>query len=73
MKPKSCGASQARLKMAPVSEQQTYLQKALLLIEAVGGRVEIQKVNSDADNLISARNCDIKFMGDRPSIAYTKH
>ena len=62
-----------RLKLAPYNEQAKYMQQALKLIEAYGGRIEIQKVNSDADNLISQRNYDVKFIGDRPTIAYKKH
>ena len=59
--------------MAPITEQQRYMQQALQLIESVGGRVEIQKVNSDADNLISARNFDVKYKGDRPTIGFKKY
>ena len=73
IKPKSCSASTKRLKLKPVNEQQEYLIKALQLIETVGGRTEIQKVSADEDNLISQRNMDIKYIGDRPSIGYTRH
>ena len=58
--------------MAPISEQRKYMQQAMKLIEALGGRVEILRVNGDLDYIISNRNCDVKYMGDRPSIGYTK-
>lgn len=72
IKPKSCAASVKRLKLQPISQQQEYLVKALRLIETLGGRTEIQLMNLDEDTLISQRNMDVKYMGDRPSIARKK-
>ena len=46
---------------------------ALEMIEMFGGRIVIDKVNNDNDNLISSKSYDVKFMGDRPSIGYQKH
>jgi len=72
IKPQNGAASAKRLSMAPIGAQQAYMQQALHLIEILGGRVEILKVDASEDNIISLRNFDVKYMGDRPSIGHMK-
>lgn len=42
-------------------------------LEEWAGRIAIPMVNSDEPNIISQHNCNVKYGGDRPSIAYQKN
>jgi len=54
--------------MQPRAEQQVHHQQTLKLMGILGGRVEILKINEDADNLIKQRNFFVSYDGDRPTI-----
>lgn len=71
--PKNCSSSANILKLQSIEEQQQNILNNFSLIDRLGGRREIIKVNSDKDNLICSKSCEIKYMGDRPSVKKLKY